>query len=725
MIKKTDKILFFSAVVFISLFFSASFCSAAFDLATPIIIGFLQIACQIVLFLTSGILGLAGGFLEIMASPQFIAAKFTSNEFVALGTNITLGFANIVILLSLLAIGIGTALRLDKFDARKNFSSLLIVIFLINFFAPLFCGLIIDASNIVMNFFIGSGFSASKVLSNALAAQGNNLASHANGLATIVELLNLKFLMQTVIMIVFNLSLAIVLFLFGLLFVMRYAALWTLVILSPLAFSCYILPSTRKIFNTWMNQFVNWCFVGAIASFFLYLGQQLIGLISQGNLVLVPPGQSSNWYGMESVMPYIVAIIFLFIGFFFSLSSSAMGSGAVIGYAQGQTKKLGNWGARRFIKAPAKEGGKDAVRSRATEKVAKGISSLGSSLSPSWGEGEKGVSGWAKRQAAKGLGVPGRALGGAGAALSMERDKQIGEITKKAEEMKTKELKGALKGGSLGEKGSLKNGLIVASFLTDKDEGKNKEAREKIKVMNKGEIEAMVRALLKEGKNKEADAMGRISLLMKKTKDLKEIGFKELSPEEREKNKEWKNKWSGHADRLIDTADIDTIKKYGGDISESEEMMASAARLWGQGKVKAAAEQFEDKFIKKYCEAADNIGFKEMLKENPGAVMFRISSAAQDAGFTPPVNNEGKLIMKKEEVQAIRREIKTQTGSFGLAGPHGEPISQFKKFQSSLKDAQRDLEKEVKKTEEKKERRNPPRGTETGPKRSDKRPPGT
>lgn len=702
--KKIEKIILCSAAVFAFLFFFSSPCYAFFDLATPLVIATLQVICQIILVITAGLLGFAGGFLEIMSSPYFINAKYTSNEFVTLGTNITLGFANVVILLALLAIGIGTALRLDKFDARKNFANLLIVIFLINFFAPVFCGIIIDASNIIMNFFTASGLSASKVLTNALTAQGNNLASHVNGLATVAHFMDPRFLMQTIIMIIFNISLAIVLFLFGILFAMRYAALWTLVILSPLAFSCYILPSTRKMFNTWLSQFINWSFIGAVAAFFLYLGQQLIGLISQGNLAMVPPGQT-GLFGMETVMPYLVAIVFLFMGFFFSLNASAMGSGAVIGYAQGQTKKLGNWGARKFLKEPVKEAGRGAARMRITETATNKMSAAGKALSPSWGEGKKGITGWGKRQAAKGLGTFGRALDATGSSLSIKRDEYINEITQKAEKMNAKELTGALKGGVPGEKGKLSNGLIMASFLADKDQGKNKEAKTKMQVMSKEEIEAMVRGLLKEGKNKEADTLATVALLMKKSSDINELGIKELSPEEKAGSKEWKGKWDSQADRLMDSVNIETIKKYGEDISNSDEMMSSAVKLWGGAKIKAAAEEFESDFIEKYCEAADKIGTKELLKKNPGAVMFRISNAAQDAGFTPPVDSRGEFIIKKEEMQKLRKEIMSQTP---LAGDVFFSEYEYKK-----------------ETEEAKKIQKPPKGTQTGPKRRDSRPPGT
>jgi hypothetical protein len=693
----------------------------------------LQAICQLILLLTTGLLGLAGGFLEIMASPHFITAKYTSNEFVALGLNITLGFANIIILLSLLAIGIGTALRLDKFDARKNFANLLIVIFLINFFAPIFCGLIIDAANIIMNFFMGSGLSASKVFSNALTAQGNNLASHFRSLSSMAEFLDPRSLMQVVIMIVFNISLAIVLFLFGILFAIRYAALWTLVILSPLAFACYILPSTRKIFNTWFSQFINWSFVGASAAFFLYLGQQMIGLISQGNLVMAPSGQSTGFFGMDTVMPYLVAITFLFIGFFISLSTSAMGSGAVISYAQGQTRKLGSWGSKKFLKEPVRDMGKGMVRSGVTGTAANKLSAIGKNLSPSWGEGKEGIKGWAQRQAAKGFGTIGRATEATGTALSMKRDEYVDDIAKNAEKMKAKELSGALKGGVLGEKGTLNNGLVMASFAKDKNESKNNAVKKELKDMDTGQIKTIIEALTKEGKVKEAALLGSISLLVKAAEKIKpeDIGFKKPTEEEM-KGPEWKKKWGdSQSNRLMDAIDVDTIKKYGGDISESAEMMESAAKMWGANKVKAASTEFEDPFIEKYCEAADNVGLEKMVEINPGAVMFRASSGAQDSGFTPIKDKDGNFPDAKK-IQEIRRGIKQTVQSAppdiqvdDYVSPEtarAERDISEREVQSKLKNRKKILERTVEETIKK---YNKPKGTDSGPERSDRRPPGT
>jgi len=86
-------------------------------------------------------------------SPAFISLRFTDNAFVNAGLSITRGFSNLGFIVFLVAIGLATALRIEEYKAKKTLPLLIIVALLINF-SPVLCGIIIDASNIVMNFFL-------------------------------------------------------------------------------------------------------------------------------------------------------------------------------------------------------------------------------------------------------------------------------------------------------------------------------------------------------------------------------------------------------------------------------------------------------------------------------------------------------------------------------------------------------------------------------------------
>ena len=86
--------------------------------------------------------------------------------------------------------------------------------------------------------------------------------------------------MKTGGQIFYNVMTGLVLMLYLFLFLFRVIALWILLILSPLAFACYILPNTKKYFEMWWQAFVQWCFIGVTAAFFIYLSSQMLVAIN-------------------------------------------------------------------------------------------------------------------------------------------------------------------------------------------------------------------------------------------------------------------------------------------------------------------------------------------------------------------------------------------------------------------------------------------------------------
>ena len=667
-----------------------------------------------------------------VTSPNFIKVPVISNPFVQdVGLGVTLPFANIIIFIALIAIGLGTALKLGNYDVRKNILKLISVALLINF-VPIFCGVAIDISNIIMNFFMRGENSSF----NTLAANFSGMiGTYVNLWKTSGSSITVNLFISTVTMVIYNVMLGIAFLLFAVLFLQRYLALWILVIMSPLAFAASILPYTQNWWKQWLSQFTNWCFIGVAAGFFLYLSQQMIGLVGGEGLISAAGPDANNTGPMEASLIYLVPIFLMYYGFFKCMDGSAGGSGAVVNFAQGQTRKLGTWSRRKFLTEPVKDVGKGVVKSRAmgvvTDKVA-GVSG------PTWGEGQKGFKGWMKRVAAGTVGTATglNALGAAGTAAAIKRDELVDEAGKKVEKTNARELAKAIHDAGIGTAGfanSTDQGMIMTKALIDKDEGKNKVAKEELKSMDLEQIKTMVESLLKEGKSKEADAIGRIALIMGKAKNTEELGFKAAPATDKEKKEAgWKAKWGdSQSNRLMDAIDVDTIKKYGGDISESAEMMESAAKMWGANKVKAASTEFEDSFIEKYCEAADNVGLEKMVEINPGAVMFRASSSAQDSGFTPIKDKDGNFPDAKK-IQEIRRGIK-QTAQNAppdieiddYVSPETARIDKElsgKETQSNLRNRQKILERTVEETIKK---YNKPKGTDSGPERSDKRPPGT
>ncbi len=285
----------------------------------------------------TAILGIASSMLTLATDPSFIRIPYTTGPIIDTGWVVVRDFANMLIVFFLIIIGLATALRLRQYEAQVTLRRLVGVALLINF-TPVITGFIVDTSNIFMNFFL-EGLAGTGIIANVFGSVGSIIGNDLSiGGA-------LSFIPKILLIGIFEVFAAIVFFLFAALFIVRRLAIWLLVILSPIAFVASILPKTNKLFDMWWNQFFQWSIIGVFAAFFLWLGDQIIGIAAQGTLI-APAAPSGGGIGgaltgtLNQVMPFGIALAMLLIGFFIALQSSAMGSGAV----QAFTTKGMKWG---------------------------------------------------------------------------------------------------------------------------------------------------------------------------------------------------------------------------------------------------------------------------------------------------------------------------------------------------------------------------------------------
>ena len=305
-------------------------------IAKGILSGVIGAAVVILLLVTQGIMELGQTLLAWVTSEGFINIQFTDNPFVNEGWGIIRGLTNIFIVLGLVVIALATILRITSYQMKKTLPLLLIVALLINF-TPMLCGLVIDASNIIMNHFLKAGLfltqSYSSAIGSATSALWDQTGSPSGMLATGLVLVGSSLLS------------GIIFLLFAFLFLFRYIALWMLVILSPLALFCYIFPATKKIWDQWLNQFIQWCFIGIPAAFTIYLANMMTQQMLQGNLL--------EMSSAGKILGYIVPVAFLYGGLLMSLQTGAMGAGLAIKGFQG-TKKWAGRGIEKGLKIPEK-----------------------------------------------------------------------------------------------------------------------------------------------------------------------------------------------------------------------------------------------------------------------------------------------------------------------------------------------------------------------------------
>ncbi|MCH8741358.1 hypothetical protein IH779_00370 [Patescibacteria group bacterium] len=355
------------------------------------------IIMSLILALSIVLLDFARMVLGWAVDPFFLISSYTSGGVVDVGWPVVRDLSNMFIVLVLVFIGLATALRLKEYQAQKTLPRLIGVALLINF-TPVILGVIVDGANITMNFFL-SGLSGTESLATRFKSIGQTIANTLQNIGSFDALANLELTFKVIIMTAYNVFASIIFLLFALLFIIRRVAIWILVILSPLAFVAYILPATRGFFTFWWHQFWQWTIIGVSAAFFLWLGDHMIEIAAR---------ESGQGF-LNEVLPFGVALVFLLIGFFVALSTSAMGASGIIAGGQKFGKAVAPW-TRRQARDRAESWGRSkweeserakGIREFATERLS-GIKTP----EFKWGRKESRWNpiGWAKRGAGVAVG---------------------------------------------------------------------------------------------------------------------------------------------------------------------------------------------------------------------------------------------------------------------------------------------------------------------------------
>jgi len=272
--------------------------------------------------ITSPLPAAMGALLDIVLN---LNLSYTHAPFIYLGWRTVRDFTNLFFVIALIIIGLATALRIKDYEAKKTLPWLIFIALLINF-SLVITGMVIDASNILMNYFL---------------SEVSNLGSYFGTQSQLLfpgdwvqKLLSLGYPSSPIklaLAIIFNLATAATLFLFAVLFLARYAFLWFLVIVSPFAFFAYILPGTRKLWNQWWNTFIQWTFIGVAGGFTLYLSGQIFNNLKAGQIIVPPDnflvGLLPN---IDQIIAFAIPTVFSVIGLWVTLSSSAPGADFVI-----------------------------------------------------------------------------------------------------------------------------------------------------------------------------------------------------------------------------------------------------------------------------------------------------------------------------------------------------------------------------------------------------------
>lgn len=286
-------------------------------------------------------------FIEIAGYNNYIDA-----DIVKLGWNMIRDVANMFFVVILLVIAFGTILGLEQYEWKKTLVKLIMAAFLVNF-SNLICQVIIDVSQVFTITFL-----------NAVAgAAGGNLIKMFN-LDEIYKIsyagaspqnLPIQLFGGAVMTVIFAGMAMFTIGAYLIVIIARMVVLWTLMILSPLAFLFSALPNTQSYAQEFWNEFIHHVIVAPVMVFFLWLAFATFGGgdVVQQNIEKEHPliisnsidpitratdtnnqslgasfSQAASW---ENMANFAVAIAFLWIGIERVQKLGVVGGGIVSG----------------------------------------------------------------------------------------------------------------------------------------------------------------------------------------------------------------------------------------------------------------------------------------------------------------------------------------------------------------------------------------------------------
>lgn len=328
------------------------------------------------LFLWAFLSDLAGMVLQ--ATLNFImSTSITQTPGVQLGWPIVRNLANMIIVLGFVVIGIATALRIESYEAKKLLPKLIIVAILVNF-SLLFCGIVIDGTNILMNFMWSEVNKIKDASGNVVGA--TLFRNTSNSWSAITSIANtdsswIAFAAAMMSNILFSMIAFFIYLLYAVILLCRIVFLMMLSILAPLAFVCSVFPSTKSIWDMWKKNFIQWAIIGIPMGLFYYIAATTMNSMSHflnmsdviTDTSLGGSGFSKELAGAVSMM---VPGLFLIGGFMLSLQITPMGAGAIMNFASKNKGKFLGGGLKSLAKgADAISGGR---ASRATQAISGG-----------------------------------------------------------------------------------------------------------------------------------------------------------------------------------------------------------------------------------------------------------------------------------------------------------------------------------------------------------------
>ncbi len=238
------------------------------------------------------VLGRALLVLIFILTPVASYGDFVNSPPVREAWHIVRDLCNMFFILILLIIAFATILRIESYNVKKALPKLLVMAVLINF-SKTICGVLIDASQIIMLTFVNSFQSLgqgnltemlgiSELLNFSFEKRDIDAFQDESNKVTATSVLGVYVLALIYVLI----SIVVMAVIIGVL-IMRIVMIWIYIVLSPFAYLLAAFPQGQKYASQWWGEFSKALIVGPVLAFFIWLSFTSLGNREAGSVLTI------------------------------------------------------------------------------------------------------------------------------------------------------------------------------------------------------------------------------------------------------------------------------------------------------------------------------------------------------------------------------------------------------------------------------------------------------
>lgn len=251
------------------------------------------------------------GILNRFFTPEFYQqlGGFAANPVVIQGWRVIVSVANVMFIIALLFIGVGTLFRIEKYNYKRTLIKLIVVALLTNF-SLVFAGVILDFFHILMfSVFRNPLDNLRNALNNFLINIITNVPSQIWALVKTLDFERSVALTANVLFgVIFIVLVIISVIAIAFFLVVRTVMLWILLVLSPFAYVGMALPDTQGLAEKWWSSFLRYAIMGPLIFFFVWFSSQMLNRLAQTNPPQTILPNSSNSLAFSSQDASVVSM---------------------------------------------------------------------------------------------------------------------------------------------------------------------------------------------------------------------------------------------------------------------------------------------------------------------------------------------------------------------------------------------------------------------------------